>query len=55
MAFLDNLDRKITSLGQGVAQKSKEVTDSVKISAALKTAGIRKKMLSSSLEECITS
>ena len=43
MAFLDNLDRKITSLGQGVAQKSKEVTDSVKISAALKTAGNQKK------------
>lgn len=43
MAFLDDLDRKVTSLGQGVVQKSREVTDSVKINSALKTLGSQKK------------
>ena len=43
MAFLDDLDRKVTSLGQGVKQKSKEVTDSVKLNSALKSLGNQKK------------
>ena len=43
MGFLDDLDRKEKSLGQGGKKKSKEVTDSVKINSALKTLGNQKK------------
>ena len=43
MAFLDDLDRKETSLGQGGKQKSKKVTESVKLKSALKTLGKPKK------------
>lgn len=36
MAFLDNLDRKISQLGQGAMQKTKNVSDSVRLSSAVK-------------------
>lgn len=36
MAFLNNLDRKLTEIGQGALKKTKDVSDVVKISAAVR-------------------
>ena len=30
MAFLDDIDKKLTNLGQGAIQKTREMTDSAK-------------------------
>lgn len=43
MAFLDEFDKKLTMLGQGAIQKTKEVTDSAKLSAAIKGLEVQKK------------
>ena len=43
MAFLDNLDKKLTELGQGALQKTKDATDSVKISSSIKGMENQKK------------
>ncbi len=43
MAFLSNLDKKITMLGQGALQKTKEVTDSAMMSSMIKTLDMQKK------------
>ena len=43
MAFLNDLDKKITMLGQGAIQKTKEATDSVKISSNLRGLENQKK------------
>lgn len=43
MTFIDELDRKITSLGNGVLKKSKEVSDTAKISSEIKHLESRKK------------
>ena len=43
MAFLDGFDKKLTMLGQGAIQKTREVTDSAKLSSALKTLETQKK------------
>ncbi|WP_282924050.1 zinc ribbon domain-containing protein [Mediterraneibacter massiliensis] len=43
MAFLNDLDKKISMLGQGALQKTKEATDSVKISANLRGLESQKK------------
>lgn len=37
MAFLEDLDKKLTMLGQGAIQKTKEVTDSAKLLTAIKS------------------
>lgn len=36
MAFLDNFDKKITQLGQGAFQKTKEVSESMRITGLIK-------------------
>lgn len=36
MAFLTNLDRKLSEIGQGALKKTKDVSDTVKISSAIK-------------------
>ena len=43
MAFLNDLDKKISMFGQGALQKTKEATDSVKISANLRGLESQKK------------
>lgn len=43
MAFLSDLDKKITMLGQGALQKTKEVTDTAKMSSMIKTLDMQKK------------
>lgn len=43
MAFIDELDRKITSLGNEVLKKSKEVSDTAKLSSEIKHLESRKK------------
>ncbi len=43
MAFLDEFDKKLTMLGQGAIQKTKEVTDSAKITSAIKGLEMQKK------------
>lgn len=43
MAFLDEFDKKLTMLGQGAIQKTKEVTDSAKLSSAIKGLEMQKK------------
>lgn len=43
MAFLSDLDKKITMLGQGALQKTKEVTDTAKMSSMIKTLETQKK------------
>ena len=43
MAFLDNLDKKLTELGQGALQKTQDATDSVKISSSIKGMENQKK------------
>lgn len=43
MAFLDDFDKKLTTLGQGAIQKTKDVTDSAKLSSAIKSLEAQKK------------
>ena len=43
MAFLDDIDKKLTNLGQGAIQKTREMTDSAKLSGALKNLEGQKK------------
>lgn len=43
MAFLDDFDKKLTTLGQGAIQKTKDVTDSAKLSSAIKSLEVQKK------------
>lgn len=43
MAFLDDIDKKLTNLGQGAIQKTKEVTDSAKLSSSIKNLEGQKK------------
>ncbi len=43
MAFLSDLDKKITMLGQGALQKTKDVTDAAKMSAAIRTLDVQRK------------
>lgn len=43
MVFFDEIDKKITQFGQGVTQKTKEVSDSAKISGAIKNLENQKK------------
>lgn len=43
MAFLNDLDKKISMLGQGAIQKTKEMTDSAKISANMRGLENQKK------------
>lgn len=43
MAFLEDLDKKLTMLGQGAIQKTKEVTDSAKLSSAIRNLEIQQK------------
>lgn len=49
MAFLNKLDEKLTMLGQGAIQRTKEVTDSAKLSSAIKTLEANKKEVLSEL------
>ena len=44
MAFLDDIDKKLTNLGQGAIQKTKEVTDSAKLSSSIKNLEGQKRM-----------
>ncbi len=53
MAFIDELDRKITSLGNGVLKKSKEVSDTAKISSEIKSLESKKKECFERLGEII--
>ncbi len=43
MAFLDNIDKKITLLGQSAIQKTKEVSDTAKATSAIKNLESQKK------------
>lgn len=43
MAFLSDLDKKISMLGQGAIQKTKEVTDSAKMSGQIRNIESQKK------------
>lgn len=43
MAFLDEIDKKLTMLGQGAIQKTKEVSDTAKLTAAIKNLENQKK------------
>lgn len=42
MAFLDNFDKKLTMFGQNAIQKTKEMTDSAKISSSLRNVESQK-------------
>lgn len=43
MAFLDDIDKKLTILGQGAIQKTKEVSDTAKMSGIIRTLETQKK------------
>ena len=43
MAFLTDLDKKISMLSQGAIQKTKEVTDTAKMSSQIRTLEAQKK------------
>ena len=47
MAFLDDIDKKITLWGQGAIQKTKEVSDTAKLTNAIR-------MLETQKKECLT-
>lgn len=51
MAFLDDIDRKISRLGQGAIQKTKEVSDTAKISTAIRGLEVQRKDYMTSLGE----
>lgn len=46
MAFLDDIDKKLTMLGQGAIQKTREVSDTARISASIRNLENQKKGLS---------
>lgn len=43
MAFLDEIDKKLTMMGQGAIQKTKEMSDSARISGMIRNMEIQKK------------
>ena len=43
MAFLDDIDKKLTMLGQGAIQKTREVSDTARISASIRNLENQKK------------
>lgn len=43
MAFLEDLDKKLTMLGQGAIQKTKEMTDSAKLLSVIKNLEMQQK------------
>lgn len=55
MTFLDEIDKKLTRLGQGALQKTREVSDTAKLSATIRNLDSQKKMCLEKLGELFCS